>query len=293
MKKTFITFLIGTMFLVSCGSGSNNKTTTETSEPKKEQIAKPTPPKAEGPIRVLFVGNSHTEYYVSFPEALTALAKENNKEIEVSTLLKMGVSIDKILSGNKLKANKLFAEVDSDGNYFDYVILQESTPVAIQKEKQFASDCKMMHDAIIKNSPEVATYIYELMAPFDASGSDYKDYQKILDDNVETVAKSLPNTGILQFATALQLAYSGQEDYTAIKDGKDLLRHTDSSCHMLNDALFLNSIVLYRTLFGETPKIPQQLPLTTGTGDNDDIKMMDVNVGVSNPAALEKIAASI
>lgn len=55
---------------------------------------------------------------------------------------------------------------------------------------------------------------------------------------------------------------------------------------------FLNSIVLYQYLFGETPKIPLQLPLSTGTGDNDEIKLMDVSKGVSNPEALLKIATS-
>lgn len=292
MKKIFVTVLTGTLLLTSCGFG-NKSQSNDAAILEKELVAKPTPPKAEGSIRILFVGNSHTEYFVSFPEALKALAKENNKDIEVSTLIEMGVSIDKIFSANKSKANKLFAETDSDGNYFDYIILQESTPVAIQNKSQFESDCKMIRDAVVKNSPEVATYIYELASPFDADDSDYKEYQKVLNDNVVAVAKSLPNTGVLQFATALAYAYSGKEDYVAVKDGKDLLRHTDNSHHMLNDALFLNSIVLYRSLFGESPKMPQQLPLTTGTSDNDDIKVMDVSEGVSNPTALEKIAATI
>lgn len=292
MKKIFFTLLSATLLFTSCGlgSGSNGGSLAVLD---KEVVAKPTPPKAEGPIRVLFVGNSHTEYFVSFPEALKTLAKENNKDIEVATLLEMGVSIDKILSANKSTAETLFAKTDSDGNYFDYIILQESTPVAIQNKTQFENDCKTIRDAVIKNSPDVATYIYELASPFDPDEYDYKEYQKILNDNTIAVAKSLPNTGVLQFATALAYAYSGKEDYVAKKDGKDLLRHTDNSHHMLNDALFLNSIVLYRNLFSESPKVPQQLPLTTGTGDNDDIMMMDVSEGVSNPAALEKIAAII
>lgn len=277
--------------LASCNSGTNK--TGEKTEPQEEVIARPTPPKSEGPIRrVLFVGNSHTEYFASFPLMLEALTKENGKQVEVSTLIEMGVSIDKIISANKDKASKLFAKKDADGNYFDFIILQESTPVAIQYQNQYLKDCEMVHNMAILNSPDVATYIYELMYPSDYNDSDYQEGQKILTDNAVKVAKSLPNTGVLKFATILGSAYQGKEGYTAIKNGQDILRHNDSSHHMLNDAVFMNSIVLYQTLFGETPKIPQQLPLSTGTGDRDEIASIDVNKGISNPDALEKIAAT-
>lgn len=291
MKKLFLYSLIGAFFLTSCNSGNKSENNNE-NENQQEVVANPTPPKSEGTIRVLFVGNSHTEYFASFPKMLEALAKENNKQVEVVTLIEMGVSIDKILSSNTAKANKLFAQTDKDGNYLDYIILQESTPVAAQKEKQYKDDCKMIHDLAIKNSPDAATYIYELMAPFEYGSADYKDFQPILLTNAVEVAKSLPNTGILKFATVLNSAYEGKEGYSAKKDGKDVLRHTDSSRHMLNDAVFLNSIVLYQTIFGETPKIPQQLPLATGIKDSDKIVLMDVSKGVSNPEALIKIAAS-
>lgn len=296
MKKVLLYTLLGAFLFTSCNS--NNKQATATSDQQQEAMAKPTPPKAEGSIRVLFVGNSHTEYFASFPKMLEALSKENGKHVEVSTLIEMGVSIDKILAAHKAEADKLFAQTDADGNYFDYIILQESTPVAVQDENQYKNDCKTIHDLASKNSPGVATYIYELIAPFDFGSSDYKDYQPVLSDNATNVAKSLPNTGVLRFAAVLNSAYEGKEgyDYQNLKDGKlrdgqDLLRHNDNSHHMLNDAVFLNSIVLYQTIFGETPKIPLQLPLSTGTGDNDNIAVMDLNKGVSNPEALIKIAA--
>lgn len=280
--------------LASCNSGNNKSADNNAngSASQQETIAKPTPPKNEGVIRVLFVGNSHTEYFASFPMMLEALTKANNKQVEVSTLIEMGVSIDKIIAANASKAGKLFAETDTDGNYFDYIILQESTPVAIQEDNQFALDCKIVRDMALVNSPDVATYIYELTYPADYTDSDFKEGQTMLVENAVKVAKSLPNTGILKFGTILGSAYQGKEGYTAIKDGKDILRHTDNSRHMLNDAVFLNSIVLYQTLFGESPKIPAQLPLSTGTGDYDEIKNIEINKGISNPEVLEKIAAS-
>lgn len=280
--KNFIlcSLAIGVLFFTSCGSES------------KESISKPTPPKSEGPVRVLFVGNSHTEYYASFPKMLEALTKANNKQVEVFTLIEMGVSIDKILSANQDKADQLFAKTDADGNFLDYIILQESTPVAIEEEDEYKANCKAVHDLVVKNSPDVATYIYELAVPLDYTDSDYKEYQKILTQNAMSVVKSLPNAGKLPFAQAIKDAYEGKEGYSAEKDGKDVLRFTDNSHHMLNDAVFMNSIILYQYLFNETPQIPQQLPLGTGTGDDDKIVLMNVSEGVSNPSALEKIAAS-
>lgn len=294
MKKILLSVFVGALVLTSCGDKNKTAGTdgaTDESAPK-ELVTKPTPPKAEGPVRVLFVGNSHTEYFASFPKMLEALAKENNKEIEVKSLLAMGVSIDKIISENKKDADKLFGKTDKDGNYFDYVILQEATPVAFQELAKYKSNTKNVHDQVIKNSPGVATYIYGLTIPVEYNGADYKEYQPELINNGVAVAKALPNTGYLDFSSVLGAAYEGKEGYVASKDGKDVLRHTDSSRHMLNDAVFVNSIVLYQTLFGETPKIPQQLPLSTGTGDSDTIKVMNVKDGVSNPDALLKIATS-
>lgn len=281
MNKLFLFFFLTTALLfTSCNSSDNT------------QIHKPVPPKSEGTIRVLFVGNSHTEYYASFPLMLDALAKANNKQVEVEALLEMGVSIDKNLAANKKEADELFALTDTDGNYFDYIILQESTPVAAQYENKYINNCKSIHALVAKNSPDVATYIYELMMPDDYTSSDYKEWQETLTQNAIKVAESLPNAGVLRFASTLGQAYQGKEGYSAIQNGKDMLRYTDNSRHMLNDAVFLNSIVLYRTLFNETPTISQQLPLATGTEDNDEIVFMDVKQGVSNPDALLKIAAA-
>jgi len=292
MRKTFVFALIGLFVLVSCKKTASGQNSPTASAQQEEVVKKPVPPKSEGPVRVLFVGNSHTEYYVSFPEILKALVKENNKSVEVETLLEMGVSIDKILSSNKTKADKLFSQEDQDGNYYDYIILQESTPVAAQSLKQYKSDCKTMYDLVSKQSPDVAVYIYELMSPFSTSDLNFQPVQKILISNASDVAKSLPNAGVLKFASVLRTAYRGEEGYSAKKNGIDQLRSTDNSYHILNDGAFLNSIFLYKTLFNEDPKIPQKLLLATGIGDNDTIELLEVSEVISNPKALEKIALS-
>ncbi|TWP29119.1 hypothetical protein ETU08_04195 [Apibacter muscae] len=287
MKKLLLFTLIINFYLISCKSGDKNEST------KQEEITykKPTPPKSEGPIRVLFVGNSHTEFIISYPKILEALAKANDKKVEIETLLEMGVSVDKILSYNKSKAEKLFAKKDTDGNYFDYVIIQESTPVAIDETDEYLNDSKKVIELISKNSPEVATYIYELASPFNVTDSDFNSIKDHLSKRAQEVAKQLTNAEVLPIGTILASAYNNDKGYTAVKDGKDLLRNTDNSKHPLNDAGFLNSIVIYKFLFGETPKIPNQLPLAKGNEPGNFI-LQDVDKAVSNPKALEEIAAS-
>jgi len=293
MKKILLSSLFVITMLVSCDKkNETGATTNDSNSTSKETVVKPTPPNAEGTIRVLFVGNSHIEYFVSYPKMLEALCKENGKNVEVLTLVEMGVGIDDVLSANKTKADKMFGQTDTDGNYIDYVIMQESTRIAIQDDAKFSSNTKMLHDLIVKNSPGVATYVYQLMIPDDVESSDFKEYQPLMNENISKIAKALPNAGVINFASVLISAYEGKEGYESKKDGADLLRFTDSSRHMMNDAVFLNSVILYQYLFGEAPKIPQQLPLSTGTGDSDEIKLMDVSKGVSNPEALLKIATS-
>ena len=218
MKKIILTSFLGVFLFVSCGKKVDDIKGGESSqEVTKNEIVKPVPPKSEGPIRVLFVGNSHTEYFASYPELLKALSKENGKNVEVETLLTMGVSIDKILADNKSKADKMFAKTDPDGNYFDYIILQEATPVAIQESDKFISNSKTVRDLVSKNSPDVATYVYQLMSPFEYGSSDFKDYQAYIFDNVDNVVKAVPNSGVLNFADVLAAAYDSKENYVAKK----------------------------------------------------------------------------
>lgn len=110
MKKILLSSLFAIAILVSCDkkNDANGTNSNDSSSESKETVAKPTAPKSEGTVRVLFVGNSHTEYFVSFPKVLEALCKENGKNVEVLSLLQMGEGIDKIISSNKSAADKMF-----------------------------------------------------------------------------------------------------------------------------------------------------------------------------------------
>lgn len=289
MNKAFITYLASIILLVSCGLGNSQSADSTT---KDEQVLNVIAPKSEGTRRILMVGNSHTEYFASFPRMLEALCKENGKDVEIISSLAMGVSLDENKKTNNDLLTKISTLTDPDGNYLDYIILQESTPVVYQEPIKYEVNAKMLRTLFVTNSPDVATYIYGLTFPEDVTSSDFKQCQQVLDENTLTVATALPNTGVLPFSKVLIAAYQGKEGYTAIKDGKDYLRYTDNSRHMLNDAVFVNSIVLYQILFGETPKIPEKLPLATGIGDSDQIQLMNINQGVSNPESLLKLATS-
>ncbi len=287
MRK--VMYIMGlSILMLSCGNAGKDSNSAEQQE---TAIAAPIAPKSEGVKRVLMVGNSHTQYYVSLPELLTSLCKENNQQVEVVSLLEMGESIDKILEANEAKAAELFDKTDADGNYFDYVILQEKTPVALLYLDAYTANCKQIAEMIKKNSPGVAIYVYELMSPFEyQTESDFDEGTKLLHENAISVAKSIENAGVLFIGNEIAEAYNGNEGYNYLVNEKDNLRFGENSLHMLNDAGFLASIYIYKTLFGSSPKIPDSLPLSTGIGDDDGIQMQPVNEAVSNAAALQKIA---
>ena len=299
MKKVSLLFAAVGILLASCGGGtSKHDTGTDTKsadtkdEPAKESVAKPKAPAAEGPVRILFVGNSHTEYYVSLPDLMAAICKENGKQVEVEKLVEMGVAIDEILAANKAKAEKSFAATDKDGNYYDYIILQEKTPIAVQELEKYKANCKTLVDMALKNSPGAAVYVYQLMSPVAYKGNvaEFKEYQEEINKNTIAVAKSLPNAGVYRLGEAVADAYAGKNGYVFEKGSEELLRHGQNSLHMLNDAGYMASVLLYETIFGAAPKMPAQLPLATGTGDNDPIKLQDVATAVTNVEALSKIA---
>lgn len=300
MKKNLLSLLVlsAMLSMFACKGNTSGQEGEEQSSDSEEgnkveivDVKKPKAPQNDGVVRVLFVGNSHTDYYVSLPSLLKSFCAENAKDVEINELVTMGASIDEIMDDNKAKAEQLFSMADEDGNYYDYIILQEKTPVAITELDDYKANCKSVVELVSVNSPDVAVYIYELMSPLEYDDSDYKDYGDEALANATKVAKSLKNTGVLRIGSAVADAYNGKEGYKAVVEGKDLLRHGQNTLHILNDGGFLCGALIYRTIYNDSPKVPAQLPLSTGTGDYDEIKMQDVSNTISNADALLKIAA--
>jgi len=253
-------------------------------------MAHPNAPKAEGNPRILFIGNSHTEFFVSAPILFGEICKANIQPMNVDQLVTMGVSIDKIYDDHKTEAEQNFAKADKDGNYYDYVVLQESTPVALAELDKYQANVKMITDKIRKNSPDAAFYIYEGMSPLPITDSEYKDYFDEIRKNAIAVVEATKNSGMLRVGDAVNDAYNGKNDYNYLVGNKDNLRFGENTLHLLNDGGFMQAVLLYATIFDKKPSIPKELTLSTGTGDNDDMKKQEVSKAISNAKALEEIA---
>jgi len=288
MKKQILFFGLAAILLTSC----KDKSTTSGKEISKETASKPKAPKAEGSPRILFIGNSHTEYFVSSPIIFSEICKANNQEINIDQLVTMGVSIEKIYDDHVSEAEKNFARTDKDGNYYDYVILQESTPVALTELDQYKANVKMIVDKIRKNSPDVAVYIYEGMSPLPFTDSDYREYYDEIRANAISVVATTKNAGLLKVGDAINDAYEGTNDYKYLVAGKDNLRFGENTLHLLNDGGYLQGALLFATIFDKKPVMPKELTLSMGTGDNDGMQKQDVSKKISNPKALEEIAFS-
>jgi hypothetical protein len=286
MKKHFLVFSFITFSLISC-----DRFKTEDSS-ISNGIKKPKPPKAIGPPRVLFIGNSHIEYFVSAPTLFQELCNANNQNVNVQQLVTMGVPLDKVYYTNKTEANQNFSNIDKDGNYYDYVVLQESTPIALTNLSKYRANLKLFAEKIHKNSPDAAIYVYQNMSPLSYTNSEYNTYYKELRKNVILAAAFIKNAGVLRVGDAVRDAYEGKSGYKYLTNNKDNLRDGENTLHFINDGGFLQAVLLYSTIFDKTPIIPKKLILSTGTGDNDNMRKQEVTKAITNPKALEEIAFS-
>lgn len=287
MKKHILLFGIAVILFTSC---KDKSATTENQTTKTETSKRPKAPKAEGTPRILFIGNSHTEFFVSSPIIFGEICKANNQPMNIDQLVTMGVSIEKIYDDHVSEAEANFAKTDKDGNYYDYVILQESTPVALAELDKYKANVKMIVDKIHKNSPDVAIYIYEGMSPIPFTDSEYKEYYEEIRKNALEVVKSTKNSGLLKVGDAVNDAYNGKNNYKYLVSNKDNLRFGENTLHLLNDGGYMQGALLFATIFDKKPIMPKELTLSTGTGDNDDMKKQEVSKAISNPKALEEIA---
>lgn len=285
MKKSLLLCSMVFILLSAC----KKNVATENSESTNNR---PKAPKTQGAPRILFIGNSHTDYFVSAPILFDELCKANNQPMNIDQLVTMGVSIEKVYADHKTLAEQNFAKTDSDGNYYDYIVIQESTPVAISEPDKYLANVKMIVDKIRKNSPDVVTYVYEGMSPTPFTDSDYKEYYDEMRKNAVTVKEATKNSGLLRVGDAVNDAYNGKNDYKYLVANKDNLRFGENTLHLINDGGFMQAVLLYATIFDKKPAIPKELTLSTGTGDNDEMKKQEVSKAISNQKALEEIAFS-
>ncbi|MBD2768751.1 hypothetical protein IC235_12725 [Hymenobacter sp. BT664] len=294
MKKALLLLGAIAVFGSSCQDvgTSDNTGGTASSKDSEGAIVRPKAPVAQGKPRILFVGNSHTEYYISLPTVFGELCEANNQPMSVDKLVTMGVDISDIYNDHKAEAEKNFAKADTDGNYYDYVLLQEQTPVALEEVDKYKAQVKMMAEKIRKNSPGAAIYIYEGMSPvpYEGDGEEFNQYHEEMRKNALAVMQESGNAGLFRLGDAIKDAYEGKEGYKHEINGKDNLRFGHNSLHILNDGGFTAAVLLYATIFDKAPQIPEQLTLSTGIGDDDGMKKMPVAQAVSNPKALAAIA---
>lgn len=263
------------------------------SDKNQQQSASVVAPQAKGAKRILFVGNSHTEYYVSLPTLFSEFCAYNNQDFKVESIIEMGISLNDIYTQQQSKVAEKMAQKDEDGNYYDYVVLQEKTPIAMENVEEYKSSVKKFVDDIHKNSPGTVVLIYEIIDPFDykKDKASFDEYYPKMQENANTVVAQLKNAKVYQVGSAVKDAYDGKYNYVAYKEGKDLLRYEeDNTAHMINDAGFMAAVLLYETIFNTAPKIPATLSLSTGVGEGDEISKQEVSAVITNKDALMKIA---
>ncbi|MBF4505896.1 hypothetical protein IRZ83_04390 [Flavobacterium sp. JLP] len=293
MKKYILLFSIATAMFSSCNKTDlGNLVSNDKSTRNGEAFTRPKTPKAQGTPRILFIGNSQIEYFVSAPVLFEEFCNANNQPMNIDQLLTMGVSLEKVYDTNKTEANQKFSNIDKDGNYYDYVVIQESTPVALSEIDKYKANVKLIVEKIHKNSPDVAIYIYQGISPESYTNPDYMQYHNELRKNAISVMGFIKNAGLLRVGDAVKDAYEGKNGYKYLVEDKDNLRYGKHTLHLINDGGFMQTVLLYATIFDKKPIIPKKLILATGTTYFDTTRKQEVIKAISNPKALEEIAFS-
>lgn len=300
-KKTLQTLLLACAVAATLTSCRNAGTETPESKPEEKGTAAAAPskpvkaPEATGPRRILFVGNSHTSYYVNLPEMFGNLCQFNHNDFKEEEVVEMGISLEEIYSGYKKEVAAASARTDADGNYYDYIVLQEKTPVAAGELEAYKASVKKFMADLHKNSPGAVLLVYEVMSPadYDKETNDYEHWAGEMKKNATAVVNDNDNSKLFRLAEAITAAYKGDNSYSHTEAGKDRLRLGEGTLHMLNDGGFLAATLLYATIFDKAPAIPEQMSFSTGAdaeGIPNGQKEQPVKTAVSNPDALLKIA---
>jgi hypothetical protein len=284
MKKYLLIFSIAAFLFSSCNNASTENNTLF------KKLPHPKPPQSSGPPRILFIGNSQTEYFVSGPIMFKEFCNANDLSINIDQLITVGVSLKKVYETNKTEANQIFSNRDKDGNYYDYVVIQESTDIALSEIENYMANVKMIVEKIHANSPDVAVYIYQGISPASYTDSEFMESHNEIRKNAISVVGFIKNAGLLRVGDAVKDAYDGQNGYKYLVAGKDKLRYGKHTLHLINDGGFLQTTLLYATIFNKKPIIPKKLLLITGTGYFDKLRKQEVGKAISNPRALQEIA---
>ena len=283
--------LAALLSLAACGETTKESTPNAAAE---SPLPQPKPPTTTGTPRILFVGNSHTAYYASIPEQFKELCDYNKVPMDGALLVEMGISLHDIYVADQEEAAALFAKTEADGNYFDYVVLQERTPVVVDSAASYAANVKLWVDKLRVHSPGAAVYLYQLASfdPYPVDSANFKADHFLMRDHTLAALRPVSNAGLYRVGDAVKAAYEGSNGYQYRGAGKDNLRYGEDTQHLLNDGVFMASVLLYETLFGKQPQLPAQLTFSTGPGkeDNGLQTLQPIAKAVSDPVALAKIA---
>ncbi|MBO2008918.1 hypothetical protein [Hymenobacter negativus] len=260
------------LLLTACGNGAGTSATTATTAPAEVALPQPKPPTATGTPRILFVGNSHTAYYASIPEQFRELCEHNKVLMNGELLVEMGISLHDIYQEDQEQAEELFAKTEADGNYFDYVILQEQTPVVVDSAARYAANLKLWTDKVRRHSPRAAIYLYQLASydPYLEDSASFATDHALMREHTLAALSQVPNAGLFRVGDAVKAAYERCDGYQYRVGGKDNLRHGENTQHLLNDGVFMASVLLYETLFGKQPHLPAEMTFSTGPGADDN-----------------------
>ena len=202
-------------------------------------------PKADKPLKILFIGNSYTSVN-NLPALVTALAEAGGRKIEAVTLLKGGATLERHI--------KESAAADKIGSQpWDIVVLQEQSLRPIHDADAMYQSARTLHAAIEKRGAKTLFYLTW-------ARQDKPQTQDALNRSYFTIAKEL-NADVAPVGLAWRAALAAEPS---------LALHTSDKSHPTAEGSYLAACVFYGTLFD---KSPEGLPAELRKGEKSLVKL--------------------
>lgn len=231
--------------------------------------------KVKATTNILFVGNSKT-YYNTFPTMFNKLIKTSKTDsVKIKTVTKPWKTLEWNYE-NQIKGNKSILDTK-----WDYVVLQEQTAAALEKDgKTIKKGATKIVNALKKKNKNIKVIYNAVWVLKDSPKSD----QDKTNNNYKSAKKATTGT----------ISYSGDAFLKAKKEYPNIKLYRDDNRHPTVEGSYLSACCLYATIYKKSPEgIEYYGKITDKDQHFDNWKKNNDSISKNTAKNLQKIAAEV
>ena len=215
----------------------------------------------ETDLRILFIGNSHTDNYtVDLAQLFEDLAVHNMQDVDLVDV----AAVNGFTLANHLSYAPTMNKVNQ-GNW-DYVILQENSGYLSQGNYAgFGASVNSFVNILANGSPDVKIVLYQVVPPWHHNSTTYSNLFTTWNSVFANIANNYSHMYVCNIGRAFTNAYNGNFGYNV--NNPDYLRYDATfSFHYANAGSFLTAVAFYAAIFNNKPCLPTSMYFYQGPG---------------------------